>query len=125
MTVINIENMTATTALLAGTLTVLTAILGPYLLADIDDPIGVRELDPTELLPKYDYIVVGGGSTGCVVASRLSEDPLNNVLLLEAGGDGTLIAEVPALVGSGSFPFIIFKTSFISVHVALTSALYP
>jgi len=92
--------MTATTALLAGTLTVLTAILGPYLLADIDDPIGVRELDPTELLPKYDYIVVGGGSTGCVVASRLSEDPLNKVLLLEAGGDGTLIAEVPALVGS-------------------------
>ena len=116
--------MTATTAFLAGTLTVLTAILGPYLLADIDDPIGVRELDPTELLPKYDYIVVGGGSTGCVVASRLSEDPLNKVLLLEAGGDGTLIAEVPALVGSGSFPFIILETNSISVLV-LTSALYP
>ncbi|TIP18625.1 MAG: GMC family oxidoreductase, partial [Mesorhizobium sp.] len=32
-----------------------------------------------------DYIVVGGGSTGCVVAARLSEDPDASVFLLEEG----------------------------------------
>ena len=55
----------------------------------------------------FDYIIVGAGSAGCVVASRLSQDPDIRVALVEAGGPD----DAPEIHMPVAFPQL-FKTKY-------------
>ena len=50
---------------------------------------------------KYDYVIIGAGSAGCVLANRLTEDPETSVLLLEAGPDYPSFEQVPIDIKDG------------------------
>ena len=51
----------------------------------------------------FDFIIIGGGSAGSVLANRLSEEVRFKVLLIEAGGSPSFLSSIPSLTAHFSF----------------------
>jgi len=75
-----------------------------------------QAVDVTNAAEKYDYIIVGGGTSGCVVAGRLSEDPDVSVLIIEAG---------PILDGDEELQNVLGRPTFENKDAAAEAYLWP
>src|SRR5262245_46459904 len=66
----------------------------------------------TTTMTEFDYVVIGGGSSGCVVASRLSEDRNISVALIEAGDAGDSWVVNTPLAGLLMVPSMLHNWAF-------------
>ncbi|CAH1401199.1 unnamed protein product [Nezara viridula] len=75
----------------------LLSALQTYFPDQVDPSSRTRNTPQSEVARTYDFIIVGAGSAGCVLANRLSENPNWTVLLIEAGGNDNYISDTPFL----------------------------
>ncbi|XP_014290349.1 glucose dehydrogenase [FAD, quinone] isoform X2 [Halyomorpha halys] len=76
---------------------ILMASVAYYNYPSIDPNLRAINVPTPELSQQYDFIIVGAGSAGCVLANRLTEISNWTVLLLEVGGEETIISDTPLM----------------------------
>jgi len=57
----------------------------------------LKDKQYSDIKDNYDFIIVGGGSAGTVLANRLSENPHWDILLIEAGPDEISLSDMPIM----------------------------